>query len=220
MKELNRMRKIRYGIISTAQIVPRFVAGVAASEAGEVRAIASRTLGKAEKMAAELAIPKAYGSYEAVCQDEEIDIVYVATYNQGHYEAAKLALQHHKHVLVEKPFTLKLTQAQELFDLAAKNRCFLMEAQKAVFLPITQMVKSALQQNKIGKIQWLQSITTLKRRHLSSFFCFLKNCTKFIRKPVEKQGKPRDVALTQVQLFCVVLLLNSSYSSRVRKESW
>jgi predicted dehydrogenase len=164
------MRKIRYGIISTAQIVPRFVAGVAASEAGEVRAIASRTLVKAEKMAAELAIPKAYGSYEAVCQDEEIDIVYVATYNQGHYEAAKLALQHHKHVLVEKPFTLKLAQAQELFDLAAKNRCFLMEAQKAVFLPITQMVKSALQQNKIGKIQWLQSITTYPNiDHISWF---------------------------------------------------
>ncbi|MTD38347.1 gfo/Idh/MocA family oxidoreductase [Erwinia sp. CPCC 100877] len=164
------MRKIRYGIISTARIVPRFVAGVAASEAGAVSAIGSRTLAKAEKMAVELAIPKAYGSYEAVCQDEEVDVVYVATYNQGHYAAAKLALQHHKHVLVEKPFTLKLEQAEELFELAAENRCFLMEAQKSVFLPISQQVKKALQQNKIGKVQWLQSVTTYPNiDHISWF---------------------------------------------------
>lgn len=164
------MEKIRYGILSTAQIVPRFVEGINKSSVGEAVAIASRSLDKAEQMAKQLNIPRAYGSYEELCKNEEIDIIYVATYNKGHYEAAKLALTYHKHVLLEKPFTLKIAQAKELFDLAEKNGCFLMEAQKAVFLPISVQVKKAIQQNKIGKVQWLQSVTTYPNvDHISWF---------------------------------------------------
>lgn len=153
------MKKIRYGILSTAQIVPRFVAGIRESAAGEVAAIASRTLEKAQRMADELAIPTAYGSYEELCQAPDVDIVYVATYNRGHYEAAKLALTHHKHVLLEKPFTLKTSEAAELFAIAEANGLFLMEAQKAVFLPVTADVKQAIQDGKIGDVTWLQSVT-------------------------------------------------------------
>ncbi|MEI5994586.1 Gfo/Idh/MocA family protein [Candidatus Enterococcus mansonii] len=154
------MEKVRYGILSTAQIVPRFVEGVNQSDVGEVIAIASRDLKKAESVADELDITKAYGSYTELCQDEEVDVVYVATYNKGHYEAAKLALMHHKHVLVEKPFTLKVPHAKELFELAAQNNCFLMEAQKSVFLPISLQVKQAIEQQKIGRVHWIQSVTT------------------------------------------------------------
>ncbi|MGX7150667.1 Gfo/Idh/MocA family protein [Enterococcus ureasiticus] len=164
------MKKVRYGILSTAQIVPRFVEGIRKSTVGEAVAIASRTFEKAAKMAEELNIPKAYGSYEELCKDEEIDIVYVATYNKGHYEAAKMALTYKKHVLVEKPFTLKLAQAEELFDMAEKNGCFLMEAQKSVFLPISLQVKKAIQQNKIGEVHWLQSVTSYPNvDHISWF---------------------------------------------------
>lgn len=164
------MKKIQYGILSTAQIVPRFVAGIKQSKVGEARAIASRSLKKAEQMAKELEIPKAYGSYEALCKDEEIDIIYVATYNKGHYESAKMALTHQKHVLVEKPFTLEAAQAEELFALAAKNGCFLMEAQKSVFLPISEQVKYILQQNKIGAVRWMQSTTSYPNvDHISWF---------------------------------------------------
>lgn len=154
------MRPIRYGILSTAQIVPRFVQGIRKSYKGEATAIASRSLAKAKKMATDLAIPKAYGSYEELYQDQAIDIIYVATYNKGHYESAKQALLHGKHVLVEKPFTLDSKQAAELFEIAEKNGCFLMEAQKAVFLPVTMQVKEAIEQQKIGCIQLLQSVTT------------------------------------------------------------
>lgn len=95
------MDKIRYGIMSTAQIVPRFVAGLRESAQVEVRGIASRRLENAQKMAKELAIPVAYGSYEELCKDETIDIIYIPTYNQGHYSAAKLALSQGKPVLLE-----------------------------------------------------------------------------------------------------------------------
>lgn len=153
------MNKVRYGILSTAQIVPRFVRGVKASEYGEVVAVASRSADKAEKLAKELQIPKSYGSYEELCQDQSIDVIYVATYNKGHFEAAKLALMNNKHVLLEKPFTLKASDAQELFQLAEKNQLFLMEAQKSVFLPITHQVKQILQNDQLGAIQWIQSVT-------------------------------------------------------------
>lgn len=121
---------IRYGILSTAQVVPRFVAGVKESHEGEVTAIASRGIEKAQKMAQELEIPAAFGSYEELCQSEAVDIVYVAVYNKGHYDAAKLALLNNKHVLLEKPFTMTLAQAKELFAIAKERNLFLMEAQK------------------------------------------------------------------------------------------
>ncbi|MDH6364873.1 putative dehydrogenase [Enterococcus sp. PF1-24] len=149
---------IRYGILSAAQIVPRFVAGVRESQKGEVVAIASRKLETAEKMAQQLAIPQAYGSYQALCQAPDVDIVYIANYNKGHYAAAKLALENQKHVLLEKPFTLTLAEAEALFALAEKNNCFIMEAQKAVFLPVIQQVKQFLAAGRLGKIQWLQAV--------------------------------------------------------------
>ncbi|OTO65620.1 MULTISPECIES: Gfo/Idh/MocA family protein [unclassified Enterococcus] len=161
---------IRYGILSTAQVVPRFVAGVKESEDGIVTAIASRGIEKAQKMAQELAIPHAFGSYEELCQSSEVDIVYVAVYNKGHYEAAKLALLNNKHVLLEKPFTMTLAQAEELFALAEERGLFLMEAQKALFLPITDQVQQAIEEDKIGAVRWLDSVTAYPNiDHISWF---------------------------------------------------
>lgn len=149
---------IYYGIISTASIVPRFTAGVRESSDGVVAAIASRSLAKAAKLATELEIPTAYGSYEELCADPKIDVIYIPTYNAGHFPAAKLALTHHKHVLVEKPFTLTLQEAAELFNLAAKNKCFIMEGQKSLFLPVTQQVKTVINYGRIGELRFIQSM--------------------------------------------------------------
>ncbi|MDT2738952.1 MULTISPECIES: Gfo/Idh/MocA family protein [Enterococcus] len=151
---------ISYGIVSTASIVPRFVAGIRASKEGDVAAIASRELAKAQKVATKLQIKKAYGSYEELFSDEEIDIIYIATYNKGHYETAKQALEAGKPVLLEKPFTLSAAEASELFELAAKKGLFLMEAQKAVFLPITLAVKKAIEAGKIGEVKLMRSLTS------------------------------------------------------------
>lgn len=162
---------IRYGILSTAQVVPRFVAGVKESKNGEVVAIASRDLTKAQKAATELNIPQAFGSYQALVDSPEVDIVYIAVYNQGHYDAAKLALKAGKHVLLEKPFVLKSPEAQELFALAESKNLFLMEAQKSLFLPITQQVKKWLTEEKIGQLHWLESVTAYPNiRHIDWFF--------------------------------------------------
>ncbi|MGX7131178.1 MULTISPECIES: Gfo/Idh/MocA family protein [Enterococcus] len=161
---------IRYGIVSTARIVPRFVAGVKESREGEVAAIAARELERAEKMAKELEIPTAYGSYEELFQDSTIDIVYIATYNKTHYEICKQALLHGKHVLLEKPFTLKAQEAKELFHLAKEQHVFLMEAQKAVFLPVIQEVKKRIENGEIGKIRLLRATISSPNAEEISWF--------------------------------------------------
>lgn len=147
---------IRYGILSTASIVERFVKGIRNSDEGYVYAIASRTLTKAKNAAEKLNIDVYYGSYEELFNDDNIDMIYIPTVNGLHYRDCKNALLHHKHVIVEKPFVLTLQQGKELFELAKKQKCFLMEAQKSVFLPVTRKVKELIEKNTIGAIHYIE----------------------------------------------------------------
>lgn len=167
--------KLRIGILSTASIVPRLIGAVreaenlmsaqtestspsAAQPAGGslegcvVSAIASRSLEKARQKAELWGIPKAFGSYEELIQDPEIDIVYIAVINSEHYRLTKLALGARKHVFCEKPFTLEAGQARELFALARDRGLFLMEMQKTVFLPVICKVRELIQSGSFGPI--------------------------------------------------------------------
>lgn len=146
----------RYGILSTAAIVSRFVAGIRESKEGKVVAIASRNIETAKKAANDLNIENYYGSYEELYQDSSIDIIYIPTVNGLHYQNCKMALQHKKHVIVEKPFTLNTKDAKELYEIAKQNQCFIMEAQKSVFLPTTNKVKQLIEKNIIGEIKYIE----------------------------------------------------------------
>lgn len=154
------MKKIRYGIVSTATIVTRFVEGINLSKAGEVVAIAGRDLTKAKALAEELKIPNYYGSYQELYQDEQVDLVYIANYNGGHYQCIKAALEHNKPVLCEKPMCLTKSQSEEMFQLAASKNLFLMEAQKAVFLPAQVQARQLIQSGALGDIQWVNIISS------------------------------------------------------------
>jgi len=151
---------INYGILSTASIVPRFVKGVRESEDAQVVAIASRNTKKAKEKAEELNIDKYYGSYEELYNDKDVDVVYIATINFLHYENIKDALNAGKHVICEKPMVLKKEQAIELFNLAKEKGLFLVEAQKEVFLPITNLVKDIIKNKEIGEIGLLDFATS------------------------------------------------------------
>ncbi|MGX6962481.1 Gfo/Idh/MocA family protein [Vagococcus xieshaowenii] len=153
------MKKVNYGIVSTATIVPRFVEGVRQSEHGEVVAIAGRSIQKAKEFSEELSIPNYYGSYSEIMDDPEVDVIYIANYNGGHYEVAKEALNKRKNVLCEKPICSHPEEVIELFDLAEKNNVFLMEAQKSVFLPVHQYVKELIDDQVLGNIQWVNIIS-------------------------------------------------------------
>lgn len=141
--------KYTYGIVSTASITPRFVHAVQAY-GDEVGAIASRSLEKAQRFAQEHTIYKAYGSYEELYKDPDIDVVYIATPNNTHVIEAMKALSYKKHVIIEKPFALTMEEAMSIYRYAKEQGCFVMEAQKSVFLPATQKIKECLDAQVLG----------------------------------------------------------------------
>lgn len=146
---------VRYGILSTASIVPRFCKGMEQTGNGSVSAISSRDLQKAEQFAANLSIPKAYDDYRSILLDPEIDAVYIPLVNSLHYPYAREALQSGKHVVMEKPFVLHGEEAEELFALAAERKLFLTEAVKAPHLPIYQEILRIIRSNSLGKICYM-----------------------------------------------------------------
>lgn len=148
------MDKVRYGVLSTSNIMPRFVNAVKDSINGEVVAVASRSLEKAEEKALELSIPTSYGSYEELVADPNVDIVYIPTVNALHYDHIMLSLSAGKHVVCEKPFVMTKKQAEEVFQFAKEKGLFLMEAQKSVFLPVTQEIRKIIQSGDLGTV-WL-----------------------------------------------------------------
>lgn len=145
-----------YGILSTATIIDRFIAGIRESQDGYVKAIASRSIDKAKKAAERLGIETYYGSYNELFEDDTIDIIYIPTINSSHYQDCRNALLHHKHVIMEKPFTLTSDETKELIELAKKNHCFLMEGQKCVFLPTSVKVKELIESSIIGDITYIE----------------------------------------------------------------
>ena len=138
--------ELRYGILSTSSIAPRFIAAVRASGKGEIAALSSRTLEKAREKAKEWNIPTAYGSHTELLGDADVNIVYISNVNTQHYPWAKAALEAGKHVICEKPCTTTEAQTRELYALAREKGLFFMEAQKMLFLPAVLAVKERLPQ--------------------------------------------------------------------------
>lgn len=143
---------LRYGIMSTSSIAPRFIAAVRTAGAGEIVAVSSRTLQKAKAKAQEWEIPTAYGSHRELLDDKNVDIVYISSVNAEHYPLAKQALQMGKHVVCEKPCTTCAAHTRELFRLAREKNRFFMEAEKMLFLPAIVEVRDKILNRELGKI--------------------------------------------------------------------
>ena len=149
------MKKINYGILSTASIVPRFIQGMRLTNNGAIKAIASRDMTKAKAFAQNYNIEKAYGSYEDLLSDPDIDAVYIPLINSLHYEYAKKSLVNNKHVILEKPFVLHPEDAVELAEIAKERHLFLTEAVKTPYLPIYQKIKEIIKQKIYGNIRYM-----------------------------------------------------------------
>lgn len=116
-------------------------------------AIAARDLSRAEAFANEWGFKKAYGSYEELVSDPDVDLVYIATPHSHHYPHTRLALEHGKACLVEKAFTANAREAAELIRLAREKRVLLAEAVWTRYQPIRQMLQRVLDEGLIGRPQ-------------------------------------------------------------------
>ncbi|MBR2064281.1 MAG: Gfo/Idh/MocA family oxidoreductase [Bacteroidales bacterium] len=141
----------RIGIIGAGWIAEKMAEAIGPSADMEVYAIASRSLEKAEEFAERWNICKAYGSYEEMVSDSNVDLVYIATPHSHHFQHAMLALEHGKPVLVEKAFTANAAEAEELINTARSKVIFITEAIWTRYMPLSHKVKEVMESGVIGE---------------------------------------------------------------------
>jgi predicted dehydrogenase len=146
------MGDIRWGILGTGGIAHTFAKELLDDE-HSIAAVGSRTRDRAEEFADEFDIPMAYGSYDELVADDDVDIVYVATPHPEHAANAEAALHAGKHVLVEKPFTLNAREAQRVVDLAAERGLLVLEAMWTRFLPHVGRIREIIAEGSLGEVR-------------------------------------------------------------------
>ena len=153
------MSKIRFGILSTAKIgTAKVIPAMQQGEFTQVTAISSRNLEKAQAAASKLGIKNAYGSYEELLADPEIDAIYNPLPNDMHVEWSIKALEAGKHVLCEKPIGLSSEEGQKLVDAAAQHPDLkMMEAFMYRHHPQWKKTKELVDSEAIGPLQTIQS---------------------------------------------------------------
>ena len=155
-------RKVRWGILSTASIGKRSVIpGIQeSSERNEVVAVASRNLEKAKQFAEDMGIPQAYGSYEELLNDPEIDAVYIPLPNHLHKEWTIKAAEAGKHILCEKPVALNEKEAKEMIEACEKAGVILVEAYMYRHQLRYAEIKERMKNGEIGEIRGIHSVFT------------------------------------------------------------
>lgn len=138
------MKKLRMAIMGAGGIASCMARTIAEMENVERYAIGSRSLEKAEAFASEYGFARAYGSYEELVRDENVDLVYIATPHSEHFENAKLCIAYGRPVLCEKTFTANAAQACELLEMAEKAGVFITEAIWVRYLPMLETIRKEL----------------------------------------------------------------------------
>jgi len=146
------MTGLRWGILATGGIAASFASDLRTAGL-DLQAVGSRSQESADAFAARFDIPRAHASYESLVADPDIDIVYVATPHPMHHDNARLALEHGKHVLVEKAFTVTQAQAEDLQRLAAEKGLIAMEAMWTRYLPHMVRIREIIADGTLGEIR-------------------------------------------------------------------
>jgi D-xylose 1-dehydrogenase (NADP+, D-xylono-1,5-lactone-forming) len=148
---------VRWGILSTANINRKVIPGAHASPDVELLAVASRERARAEEYAREWQIPRAYGSYDELLADTEIDAVYISLPNTLHCEWSIRALEAGKHVLCEKPLSRRARDVGEAFDASERTERLLTEAFMYRHNPQTRRLERLLADGAIGELRVVRS---------------------------------------------------------------
>ena len=143
---------IRWGILGCGRIARKFASDLQYAEGAKLIAVGSRSQQNADEFAKEFPAPHRHGSYEALVQNPEVDVIYVATPHNLHFENTILCLQHNKAVLCEKAFAMNAREALQMIDLARKRKIFLMEALWTKFMPHYRKMMEMVGGGQLGKI--------------------------------------------------------------------
>lgn len=151
------MKQTKIGILGAGNIAAKMAETLQSLPSAQLWAVAARDMERAKAFANQFGAEKAYGSYEALVLDPEIELVYIATPNNYHYEHAMLCLKNGKHVLCEKPFTVNQSEAEALFAFAAEQKLLITEALWTRYMPMTQQLCTLLEQGIIGEPHVMQA---------------------------------------------------------------
>lgn len=146
---------MKIGVLGTGNIANVVTRTLAQMEEIECYAVASRSLEKADKFAQQYGFKKAYGSYEQLLEDEEVQLVYVATPHSQHFECMMNCLEHSKPVLGEKAFTLNSSQARKVKEYAEAHKVFAAEAIWTRYMPSRAIIQKVVDSGIVGKINAL-----------------------------------------------------------------
>lgn len=185
------MHKIRWGVLSTANIGRKVIPALQTSNHNQVIAVSSRSLENARAYADELGITRAYGSYEELLNDPNIDAIYNPLPNDLHVPWSIKALQAGKHVLCEKPLGLNTAEVQQLIDVAAQHpHLKIMEAFMYRFHPQWQRARDLVRAGSIGQV-----------RNIHSHFAYNNRDADNIRNSIAMGGG----ALMDIGCYCISL---------------
>lgn len=161
------MKKKNVAIIGAGNIAGAMAGAISGlKDTVNAYAIASRDLKKAEAFANKWGFEKAYGSYEELVNDPNVDLIYVATPHSHHYEHAMLCVEHGKPCLVEKAFTANVKQAKQLLSLAEEKKILVTEAIWTRYIPARHIVKDIINSGALGEVTSLYAEFSVDLVHI------------------------------------------------------
>ncbi|WP_194765709.1 Gfo/Idh/MocA family protein [Tamlana sp. I1] len=150
-------KKIKWGIIGLGNIAHQFCADLLLVEQAELYAVASRSLEKAKAFAEIFQAQNYYGNYEDLFNNDDIDIIYIATPHDSHAVLSIQAMQHGKHVLCEKPIALNANEANAMVAVSKAQKVFFMEAFWTRFNPSISEALFKVKQQELGEIKYVNA---------------------------------------------------------------
>lgn len=151
------MKNYNWAILGCGKIAGKFASDLKLLDNANLYAASSRSLERAKSFAEEFGFQRAYGSYEEMVSDPEVDVVYIATPHSHHKEHSVLCLDHKKAVLCEKAFAINAKEVEEMIACSKKNETFLMEAFWTIFQPKFKKVLELAADPELGQLKFVKS---------------------------------------------------------------
>uniref|UniRef100_A0A671VNL1 Trans-1,2-dihydrobenzene-1,2-diol dehydrogenase n=1 Tax=Sparus aurata TaxID=8175 RepID=A0A671VNL1_SPAAU len=185
----------RWGICSAGKISNDFTVALKTLPPGDhqVVAVAARKLENAQEFAKKHSIPRAYGGYEALARDPDIDVVYIGVIHPYHLSTCLLFMNAKKNVLCEKPLAMNAKEAKQILASAKENDVFFMEAVWTRFFPASVEIRRLLAQGEIGEVKMVRSEFGVPLHH--------------VPRAIQKElggGTMLDLGIYCLQLTCMV----------------